>query len=78
MFPNPHLALGKSVDEAALDRLFRVPSSYLICIKLLITLKDVALLSFIHNPQTKVSKKKMKKTAKFYSSGPSSSKDGLV
>ena len=33
VFPNPHLALGKSVDEAALDRLFRVPSSYLICIK---------------------------------------------
>lgn len=33
VFPNPYLALGKSVDEAALDRLFRVPSSYLICIK---------------------------------------------
>ena len=33
VFLNTHLALGKSVDEAALDRLFRVPSSYLICIK---------------------------------------------
>jgi len=66
------------VDETALDRLFRVSSSYLICIKLLITLKGVALLSFIHNPQMKVSEKKMKKTAKFYSSGPGSLKDGLV
>ena len=66
VFPNPHLALGKSVDEAALDRLFRVPSSYLICIKILITLKGVALLSFIHNPQMKVSEKKMQKNCKIF------------